>query len=152
MSASDDENGSMGDGEMGSIQINAELLNELLPHYFALQSALAADDLAAARAALGDLMSVTGHQGELPDLIHTMLAAEDLEALRRPHFETLSNAFIAAVAANAENLESPVYRMNCSMVYPDRGADWLQKNDKLLNPYYGSMMLRCGTVEERLGE
>lgn len=152
MSASDDENGSMGDGEMGSIQINAELLNELLPHYFALQSALAADDLAAARAALGDLMSVTGHQGELPDLIHTMLAAEDLEALRRPHFETLSNAFIAAVAANAENLESPVYRMNCSMVYPDRGADWLQNNDKLLNPYYGSMMLRCGTVEERLGE
>lgn len=143
---------SEGESKIESVEVPAELLNELLPHYFALQSALAADDLTEAQANLSGLMSVTGHQGELPDLIHIMLAASDLEAMRRPHFETLSNAFIAAVGATPENLDSPVYRMNCSMVYPDRGADWLQNNDKLLNPYYGSMMLRCGTVEERFGE
>jgi Cu(I)/Ag(I) efflux system membrane fusion protein len=38
------------------------------------------------------------------------------------------------------------------MVYGDRGADWLQDDDQLLNPYFGSMMLKCGEVKEKLGE
>lgn len=135
-----------------SLEIPLPQLQDLLPQYFALQSALAADDLPAAQAALKAMMAVSGHHGALADLIHTMLAAADLEAIRRPHFETLSNAFIAAAQAHADALDTPVYRMNCSMVYPDRGADWLQNNDQLLNPYYGSAMLRCGTVEERVGK
>jgi len=32
------------------------------------------------------------------------------------------------------------------MVYQDRGADWLQPTDDLRNPYYGAMMLQCGST------
>lgn len=147
-----DMNEPVTDAAMDSPEIPLPQLKDLLPHYFELQSALAADDLAAAQAAMKKMMAVSGHHGALAELIHLLLAAEDLDGMRRPHFETLSNAFIASVQIHAEALEAPVYRMNCPMVYPDRGAEWLQNNGKLLNPYYGSTMLHCGSVEEKLGE
>ena len=73
-----------------------------------------------------------------------------MEALRRPHFETLSNALIAAVQAESGQFSGDIYLMHCPMVYPDRGADWLQPNDNLLNPYFGAMMLTCGEVKSNL--
>jgi Cu(I)/Ag(I) efflux system membrane fusion protein len=73
-----------------------------------------------------------------------MLAADSLDTIRRPHFETLSNALIEAVESNPNSFETDLYLMHCPMVYGDRGASWLQAEDSLLNPYFGAMMLRCG--------
>ncbi len=39
-----------------------------------------------------------------------------------------------------------VYVYYCSMV----DANWLQKNEETRNPYYGSSMLKCGSVKEEL--
>jgi membrane fusion protein, copper/silver efflux system len=136
-----------GDGSAGApaLTLAAEDLPALLPPYFATQDALAADDLATAKEALHDLLAVAGHHGPLPDLLHEMLRAENLDTLRRPHFETLSNALIATLEAHPEARGGlAVYHMTCPMVYPDRGADWLQNHPALLNPYFGAMMLRCG--------
>jgi Cu(I)/Ag(I) efflux system membrane fusion protein len=134
------------------LELQSVLAAQLLPSYFALQTALANDDLSAAQAALRDMMSATGHQGNLPDLLHLMLEAEELDALRRPHFETLSNAFAAAVRADPGAFDSPVHLMHCPMVYDDRGADWLQPDSTLRNPYFGAMMLRCGEVRGRIDQ
>jgi Cu(I)/Ag(I) efflux system membrane fusion protein len=123
---------------------------ELIEPYLALQAALANDDLDGAQAALKRLMSITGHSGELAKLVHQMMAAKSLDALRRPHFETLSNHMITAVQAAPEAFEETLYLMHCPMVYEDRGADWLQRDQVLLNPYYGAMMLHCGEVQETL--
>ncbi|MBC2603837.1 efflux RND transporter periplasmic adaptor subunit [Puniceicoccus vermicola] len=123
----------------------------ILPSYFALQAALANDDLVGSQAALKEMMATTGHTGEIPELIHKMLAEEDLAGIRRPHFETLSNVLIAAVKDHPEAFTGQIYQMHCPMVYNDRGADWLQPTDKLLNPYFGSMMLHCGEVVGEIG-
>lgn len=133
-------------------ELNTQLATQVIDSYLQLQQNLAGDDLEAAKATLKKMMAIAGHHGPLPDLIHTMLAADSLEALRKPHFETLSNALIQAVETSPEAFERSLYRMNCSMVYPDRGADWIQATDKLVNPYWGSGMLHCGTVEAQLSE
>ena len=133
-----------------TLEISLESVRELLPSYFEIQSALAADKLEETHSALKNMMEVTGHAGALPDLIHAMLAADSLDAIRRPHFETLSNAFIEAVAKSPDSFDGDVYQMHCPMVYPDRGADWLQSDDQLLNPYFGAMMLRCGNLQKKL--
>jgi hypothetical protein len=31
-----------------------------------------------------------------------------------------------------------------------KGADWLSKEKEIKNPYYGSQMLNCGSVEETI--
>lgn len=141
-----------GTSHPAAIAIAADQLPKLLPPYFKLQAALADDDLTAAQAALRELMAVTGHHGPLPDLIHTLLAAKDLAAIRRPGFEQLSDALIAAAKAHPEALPSAVYRMHCPMVYDDRGADWLQATEDLRNPYFGDAMLFCGEQIEQWDE
>ncbi len=123
---------------------------QLLEPYLAMHSALASDDLDAAKAQAKAMMSITGHVGALPKLLHTMLAAESLDTLRKPHFETLSNALIAAVKADLPAFEGGLFIMHCSMVYEDHGADWLQDNEQLLNPYFGAMMLKCGELKEAI--
>lgn len=132
------------------VEISGDLGAQLLSPYLALQAALAADDLAAAKAGLKAMMEIAGHAGKLPEMLHSMLAAESLDDVRRPHFETLSNALIAAVKANPTSFTSELLIMHCPMAFGDRGADWLQMSEPLQNPYFGAVMLTCGDVKERL--
>ena len=46
-------------------------------------------------------------------------------------------------------LDNAIYIQRCPMV---RGgeADWLSKEEKILNPYFGSQMLTCGSVIEKV--
>lgn len=132
------------------ITVSVDQLQKLLPGYLELHASLAADDLARAKGALSGLMSITGHTGDLPDLIHTMLAAESLDEVRKPHFEKLSNALIATLKDQPQAIPGKLYIMHCPMVYGDHGADWLQDSDQLLNPYFGAMMLKCGELTEEL--
>ncbi len=122
----------------------------LLPGYFKLQAALAADDLAAAKAALRAMMEVAGHAGPLPELLHSLLSAEKLDTLREPAFAQLSDAMIAALKKEPAALEGAVIQMHCPMAAGNRGADWLQATDELRNPYFGASMLTCGEIVERL--
>ena len=134
------------------LQIETALASASIGGYFKLQAGLAADDLETARAGLMGIMQHSGHEGDLADLVHRMLAAEDLDAMRRPDFEKLSLAYIAAVKAAPEAFSGPIYLMSCPMVYDDRddpAAPWLQNQEELLNPYFGAMMLYCG---EELGK
>jgi len=134
--------------------IAADQLDALLPHYLHLQKALADDNLNETKNALKALMQVTGHEGRLAKLIHDMMAAEDIDGIRRPHFETLSNALIDALKASPlpqAHSPSPLYIMHCPMVYDDRGADWLQSSEALRNPYFGASMLKCGEIIETWG-
>ena len=132
------------------LEIPAEQAAQLTGPYLTMQSALASDDLDAAKAQAKAMMAITGHSGSLPEMLHNMLAADDLEGMRKPHFETLSMAMIAAVKDTPERFDQDFYIMHCPMVYGDRGADWLQATDQLRNPYFGATMLKCGEVKEEL--
>lgn len=134
------------------IEIPTGQAAQLMQPYLAMQSALASDDLDAAKAQAKAMMATTGHSGKLPELLHDLLAAETLDAFRKPNFETLSNALILAAQADPAAFESDLFIMHCPMVYGDRGADWLQADDKLLNPYFGAAMLKCGEVKAIISE
>lgn len=135
---------------MAMLEISDDVAPKLLSPYLAMQSALAGDDLDTAKAQAKVMMEITGHSGSLPEMLHDMLAAETLDAFRKPNFETLSNAMITAAKANPASFDSELIIMHCPMVYGDRGADWLQTSEPLQNPYFGAMMLKCGEVKEKL--
>lgn len=139
-------------GEAGVLDISVDLAVSLMEPYLAMQAAMANDDLDGAKTHLHALMERTGHAGPLAELVHAMVESADLEAMRRPHLERLSNALIAAVRSRPEAFDQDLFLMHCPMVYGETGADWLQDNDSLRNPYFGSMMLRCGDLVEQLSE
>ena len=44
----------------------------------------------------------------------------------------------------------PYFLTFCPMANDNRGAFWIQEVDTVYNSHYGSMMLRCGEIRERL--
>jgi Cu(I)/Ag(I) efflux system membrane fusion protein len=136
--------------QSAAVVIPSDQVAPLVEPYLALQAALAGDDLESATRSVKRMMDVVGRNGTLPDLLHTMLAADSLDEMRKPHFETLSNGLIAAIRTDATGIDGKLLVMHCPMVYEDRGADWLQADEPLRNPYFGAMMLRCGEITEEL--
>ena len=70
----------------------------------------------------------------------------DLERARHDAFRPISHAVVTlATLVRGSQAQQPFHHMFCPMVKGGAG-DWLQDNDRLLNPYWGSGMLRCGSV------
>jgi Cu(I)/Ag(I) efflux system membrane fusion protein len=141
------------DVSIEELQSYGEVTAEILPGYFSLQDAMAKDDFHASKSAIDDLMTKAGHDSTISGILHKMGEADDMDTLRRPLFEDLSNRVIELVRANVDSLSGDVYLMSCPMVYDDRddnSADWLQNHGELLNPYWGDVMLHCGLTKEKI--
>ena len=141
------DSGASAHAGMVMLEIPADQLPALMEPYLKMQDALASDELDAAKAQAKAMMSITGHSGSLPELLHDMLAAETLDAFRVPFFEKLSHAFIAAAQKSPQTLKQPLLVMHCPMANNNAGAEWLQAAEPLRNPYFGSAMLSCGEVK-----
>jgi len=124
---------------------------QMLDSYSDLHRALAEDQLPEAKTALAAMLEEVGHTSGPADLLHSMLIEDSLGGIRRPHFEILSEALIAAIRKNESAFEASLFLKHCPMVYPDRGADWLQIEEGTLNPYFGRAMQTCGETKETLG-
>jgi Cu(I)/Ag(I) efflux system membrane fusion protein len=130
-------------------------LEQLYAAYFDVQRALAADKLPPAKAAQTLRESATQIQQEpsLPkssiDLLREIAThSEHLHHLDLPaarnEFKPISHAVITlGTQVRSAQAKTTFTHFYCPMV-KGGGGDWLQPDAKLLNPYYGSQMLRCG--------
>ncbi len=73
--------------------------------------------------------------------------SSDIENQRKA-FKKMSNQLILAV----ENfgINKTTYKLYCPMADSDSGAYWLSNEEKVLNPYFGEKMLKCGEVKEKI--
>ena len=108
--------------------------------YVRAQSALAADDFAAAQQSLVDLVAIS--DAAVQPLAESAAAAPDMGTMRSA-FKPLSE-FLAAM-----DLPSGYARAYCPMY--DGGSNWVQSDGPVRNPYYGSVMLTCGVVDAAPG-
>ena len=68
-------------------------------------------------------------------------------AHQRKQFQVLSDKLIAMVK-NFDKVNSKLYVQFCPMADNNNGAYWLSKDEKVINPYFGEAMLRCGEVKQ----
>ena len=47
-------------------------------------------------------------------------------------------------------LTETAYVQFCPMANSDKGANWLSKENKVVNPYFGASMLKCGEVKDSI--
>ena len=134
--------------------------------YFALQFALSHDDLPAGKTAAKKLAEVVSTvETDLPDTDAKALWEEDRELLHRRSielaeapdverarviFEFLSIGVTQAVRSYGSTADAPILRYHCPMAFDWKGADWLQDRAGTENPYFGSMMFKCGSEKEVL--
>jgi multidrug efflux pump subunit AcrA (membrane-fusion protein) len=130
-------------------------LETLYAAYFDVQKALAADkkppagpsqSLHQAALALASDASLPQSAAKLAKEIATKsehLHHRDLTGARRD-FKPMSHAVVTLAAQfRSEGAQGSFTHFYCPMV-KGGGGDWLQAHGELLNPYFGSEMLRCG--------
>jgi len=130
---------------------NASAEAKMADAYLALQERLAADDAAGAKAAFTKLIQAAGAvTGEPAAKLKTAAERADGSddiAVQRAAFEHVSEALITIVESTGNPLPYAVRRVKCPMAFDGRGGRWLQRAEKVANPYYGAEMLTCGTIE-----
>lgn len=156
-------------GEMGARPRDVPLefrsqMDQVFSAYLGIQQALSQDVLADARAGAETLEKAlrkpdpTLLEGDLrttwvEELKALGLAAEGLKKSTdihkaREYFSMLSELLIGMARRYGVSGTVPVKRFHCPMAFEFRGADWLQSGDEVENPFFGSIMFRCGTLEE----
>ncbi|HEC03657.1 MAG TPA: efflux RND transporter periplasmic adaptor subunit [Phycisphaerales bacterium] len=135
--------------------------------YIVLNKALVSDSSREAAGAAGEALGVlaevdmglvTGrahdlwmsHAGKIRAALNEIKTSSDIERMRKA-FERLSNELIVAVGQFGIPLGKTLYKTHCPMAFDNKGADWLQLDEAILNPYFGASMLRCGEVKEVIG-
>lgn len=137
-------------------------LTVVLDAYLAGWRALAGDDpkaaaaagkqLAAALAAVDmTLLEGDAHMAWMKDLDALTQGSKRLASTadiqkQREAFDLLSKALTVAIQRFGHASKEPIRQAHCPMAFNDRGANWLQNSDDVLNPYFGATMLRCGAV------
>ncbi|MBK9289326.1 MAG: DUF3347 domain-containing protein [Flavobacteriales bacterium] len=136
--------------------------NPLFAAYFALKDALVTSDAKKAAATPPELSTaVKAVQMErmgpelhgvwmqvmepLANISAGIASKADIETQRKA-FAELSAPMLALVKVAPR--PDPVYYDHCPMY--DGGADWLSQEKGIKNPFYGSMMLTCGSVKETI--
>jgi len=77
-----------------------------------------------------------------------IMNSEDIEVQRKA-FKSFSEELIASVKSLRTGTKK-VYIQFCPMADNDTGAYWLSSEEKIMNPYFGDMMLHCGEVTDTI--
>ncbi|MHC5021497.1 MAG: efflux RND transporter periplasmic adaptor subunit [Planctomycetota bacterium] len=133
--------------------------------YLALQEALAADDAPAAAERFAELGRAAAAVSDtaLPDEARGAWgtaqrelrgaaadAAADAALGRvRVAFRRASRALITLAEGAPAAVAEPVVKVFCPMAFDNAGAAWLQRGERIANPWFGAAMPRCGTVQQR---
>ncbi len=125
----------------------ADGLKEVVGSYLEIQAQLATDKFegvkpaATALAGRADAMGQAG--AAIARAAKTVAAAADLKAAR-DSFGPLTDAVVAAAKADGWKDLGDVKLAYCPMVK----QSWLQKEDTIRNPYYGTAMSGCGEFKK----
>lgn len=82
---------------------------------------------------------------KLKNLATDIAATNDID-IQRKKFIILSKNMIMAV--QGFGVQKTVYKLFCPMANNDNGAFWLSNEEIVQNPYYGAMMVKCGSVKQ----
>lgn len=135
----------------------------LVANYLELKDALVADNKDGAAKAGGRMVSAfnsfdissypSEQQEELKDIIEDAKEhAEHIEKSpidhQREHFDVLSKDIIDLIAITGT--ERTLYQDFCPMYNNNKGAQWLSATKDIQNPYYGSKMMTCGSIQKQI--
>ncbi len=69
-------------------------------------------------------------------------------AKQRQHFEFLTKGVKDLVVIAGS--DRPLYQAYCPMYNNNKGGAWLSTSKEIYNPYFGSKMLKCGSVQKEI--
>ena len=138
-----------------------EFVDTLVAPYLQVQTQLAGDDLAQSQAAAREFSAALTSAPKTDDAKATVtalsgsaqvIASADDIATARTAFLALSGELKGLIEHVGTTGKTDVFVVTCPMAFAGKGGNWLQADTKVLNPYYGSMMLHCGSVNSQIAK
>ncbi|SEL14542.1 DUF3347 domain-containing protein [Parapedobacter koreensis] len=131
----------------------AKPIDGVLQAYFALKDALVANKPsevpALTKALAKQLEGISTPEAKKTSSLTAEVGKAKSIADQRAKFATLSESMYTLTKANLPS--DSVYYQHCPMYNQGKGANWLSPEKAIRNPYYGDMMLTCGSVVETIG-
>jgi Cu(I)/Ag(I) efflux system membrane fusion protein len=141
-------------------------LDQAYDGYFAMHSALSRDQHGPTKASAKQLLEAVAAidqvtlpgasgaewrslQASLRTSADGVFAAKNMESARAA-FEGVSNAMISVAKQFGTGRRTRLRVYHCPMAFDNRGARWMQDQEGLENPYFGSAMLTCGVLKESI--
>lgn len=138
-----------------------EHLGKLITSYLQLKEALTEDDFDTAQSHLATFSEEVltsremnhhpahsekhkEHHDAMSAAVEQASKAESIDQLR-DSFAGISEQLIKAVE-NLGHSSGPLHIQFCPMVNDGNGGHWLSEKEEILNPYYGTRMLKCGSI------
>jgi membrane fusion protein, copper/silver efflux system len=122
--------------------LKKETIDLILIDYINFQENLANDDF---KKSFNSFEKIYNHIDDWElDIQHLM----DISKLRKV-FHYLSDQIISNT--NSIDRDNGLNVAFCPMAFDNTGASWVQKGDRINNPYFGASMLRCGEITEKIG-
>lgn len=149
-----------------SIEVkHSESVTTIINNYLALKNALVEDNskkAASSGKSLYDALSKfdisaqpEDQQKELGEIIEN--ASENAEHIsensgkidhQREHFESLSTDLKDLIVITGS--DRTLYQTYCPMYNNSEGGVWLSESTGIKNPFYGSKMMKCGSVQQEI--
>lgn len=129
-------------------------VSKLYQNYIAIKAALASDDAGKAAKSASEFVQTASAVKSNTIPVKTLTALKNEASgiaktgnisAQREIFHHLSDDMYA-LSRQFSFSEKPVYLQYCPMAE----ASWLSNEEKIINPYYGSSMLTCGTVKSTI--
>jgi Cu(I)/Ag(I) efflux system membrane fusion protein len=137
-------------------------LEAIFNSYLVLSDALAADDYKTSMKAMKELKKkvdgATEGKGnnykqynssieKMKKKLSKMKIIKDISEARTM-FEAFSDQTILLEKRYGHIMDKNIHLAFCPMAFSNKGAYWLQTRDVVNNPYFGSKMLKCGTIKD----
>ena len=137
----------------------------IIDNYLSLKDALVKEDSKTAASFGKELFGVLSkfdasevanqQKSEVPKIIknaskqakHIADNSNDI-AKQREHFEFLTKGIKDLLVITGS--DRPLYQAYCPMYNNNKGGAWLSTSKEISNPYFGSRMLKCGSVQQEI--
>lgn len=123
-------------------------LNSVYQHYISLKTALVNNNLPEAESGTEMLNKAVKTAKLSLKSMDAMLEAKDVKT-KRAALDALTLE-LTNVIKKAKIESGVVYKQFCPMANGGKGGYWLANEAKIQNPYYGKMMMSCGSVKEEI--
>ena len=137
--------------DQGYVMFKDEKTTVAYEHYAHLKDALVASSQSEAKKAAGQLQkslaSVKDGKKAYEEAAK-IVSASSLDD-QRLAFSTLSNEMTTLIKGGKLSM-GEVYLDYCPMANNNKGAFWLSSEKAIKNPYFGDMMLKCGSIKETI--
>jgi hypothetical protein len=126
------------------LEFNNETSEQLFNSYLKVKDALVASNLKEANSGAKELKEVLGEDLKTVAIIQNAKTLEEARAQMPRLSDEIEELVSSSITSGA------IYKQYCPMALNNTGGYWLSSEEKILNPYFGDKMLKCGKIDSKI--